>query len=513
MADRAPELNAALADAAVTVLELEAETYDLGSSVIIPPGKSVRGKGRNATKLSALSTFNRNIATNGLLVTQEVTAGAKGTGVFDLAILVNKVGLGGGLNERIQGLMMLRAIDFSVHRVDVYDATGYAHFARGDPEATATVFSSGVYRDCRTHNAHIHFEQMACRGVLLDNCHARPGAGDITCASFFHPLTGARDITIQNSTGKGMVSAGVEITANVLPIQNVRLLDVEIEVEPSGGSGGQALVITAGGLGVDRLYARGCRFVSKAYIGAYLRDLTNGILSDTYIEGKTQGMTFQNIYLTGSDSSVYGWHEGTGSAYGISGTGGEVYWRDGSIVADPRGTGAGFPISSNVIVSPTTALSLGGGFDFARTVLAPNATHSTTPTPIGATITRPWTFPVKANHRYQVILAGMAEVWTTAGGISVGVKATGTTRAIAGFLRLGANEIPLRAAGGIGTAGSFITIPNVSVANEKLILEAAFSYAAQTDGTVTVEFACTTAGVQAMIHEASTIVVRELSAF
>lgn len=499
MPDQAPIINAALADPAISAFELPAGITEVASTIFVPPGKRLYGKGRAISTIKALPEFDRHVGLNGLVATVEPPEGGRGTSLHDFAIDVNKVGLDLGLDERILGLMMLRAIAFSVRRVDVYNCTGYAHFARGDPEPTGTVPSSGVYSDCQVFNAHIHFEQMACKDILLDNILAEPGDGDIPNASFFHPVTGCSNITYRHAIGRGSAGAAVELTANVRAMDNIRFEDTHVVTEV-----GSAFVVTPNHLFTSRLHIINSSFVSKTGLGGHLKNC-DAFIHNSYFEGKAQGLALANSTSRIYDSTAYGWNDGNSSAFGVTG-GTECFWTGGVITADALGTGGEIPISGATFISPATQVNpVGGGLYCSKTLPNGNGTTSATPVVIGTTSSSPWTIPVLAGRRYQIHLFGTCQVSVAGGGIKIGILGPGKVR---GFLQIGTNMAALTWHAH-GVAQPYSSITATPTANVDHVLQGEFSFIAASSGTMEVQFLSTLATSQALITEGSSISIIE----
>lgn len=503
MTDRAAELNVMLADPTVKVLELDAGTYEVASSVLVPPGKGIVGKGRAATVIKALPGFSRHVAYNTVVMAQ----GGIGSRFADLTIDGAKVGNGLGTSERIVGLLLSIVRDFAVDRVDVRNCSGYGHYAGGDAQSF-TAPGSGAYRSCRGDNCEIAFEQMFCDGVLLDDCHARGGDGDIFAASWFHPLTGSKNIIYRGCSGKGKASAGIEITANVHPQSNIRIIDTDIEMTTAG-----IAFVANGVMWTTDVLIRGSRLVSQTYLGMN-PSYAKGRISDSFISGKSIGAALNNSSFDFRDCDVTGWNDGGGSAYGISG-GDKVNFDGGSITA--TSASGGHPTSANVVVTPGTRISpFGGGYFFRRILPGNQGNNGTAPIVIGQPYgsRETWSFPVQKGRSYMVEIAGTVQASASTGGIAIGVRATGTVPGPVGrprgAMRLGAAAFPIAAAGGIGAPGSFASLATVAIADSDVTLDGIFSFTATASGTVSIEIAATVAGVQALIGDGSTLIVEEI---
>lgn len=512
--DRAAEINALLADPTRSVVELEAQVYPVSSSVIIPVGKSLVGKGREATRIVANPDFVMavagTIAQNSVIVTAQNNHGLR---LQDLCVDANMVGIGGGDATRICAVIIDRCLRFSAARLNICNATAYGILARGDTDSF-TLMSSGEIRDVWSTNCQVHFEQMFCDGVLLDNVHGRGGdstkPGYIACSAGFHPVTGSRNIRVRSSSFIGKASTGVEITANVRAMEKISFDDTEIIVEApgGGGTGGQAFVITAGYLGVKQIRLRGSRFISKSYIGGNIKDCDLR-MTDTYFEGRGGALNTNNAVVHASDCEAVGWGLAGETPYGVSGAA-EVNWDGGAITAYPTGN----THSANVNVSPATRLSpFGGGFYFASVLSGPNGNGATPPKIVAADAPRPWTFPVKKGRRYFVSMSGRCQASVLASEICIGVRSTllppavGPCAYASGTMSIGAVTAAISGAGGIGAAGSYLAVLATAVDTDQPF-SGNFTIIPDADGTASIEFAPGGAG-QALIQAGSSISVTE----
>lgn len=362
--DIAAYINDLLSDSQVKKVQLEAGLYVVHSAIVIPSGKTLTGAGRDSTIIQAAADFVPISAQHNGVVNS--ARGAVGVTLSDFSVDVNGV-LPSGV--RINGCMMKEATEFSIARVDVLNATGYAHFAQGDVNSLG-VQASGTYDDCRTFNSQVHFEQMFANGVTLTNCHARDGSGTIATEAYFHPLVGSQNITYQGCSAVGNGLIGFSLVSIVRPLQNIRIIDCEIEITRAESGFGLAAIATLPILGLEIVNSR---FVSDNYIGASLAGVT-GIAVDSEFYGKVIGLEVspsadgtqssfiaENSFAVGVRSTT----DGVG-VYGIANTGpaDSVIWNGGVIEAIGR-AGYMFPISGAVVVSETTQV-LDGGFDATR---------------------------------------------------------------------------------------------------------------------------------------------------
>jgi len=278
--DLAAAINAALADPTVTTVVLGAGEFLLHSSVIVPSGKTLIGAGRDATILRAAADFEIIDSSNNSVVISEQNA--VDIVLSDFAVDAAKLSPEG---LRLNGVFMKFATDFSIARVDVSNATGYAHFAQGDLNAYFAggdyVQASGTYEDCQTFNSQVHFEQMFANGVTLTNVHARDGDGDISTEAYFHPLVGSSDITYIDSSAKGSGFLGFSLISSSLPLADITIINTTVEIEsPSVGSA----LIALGNLPIDGLTIANSSFIAHNYIAVRLGGVT-GTASGSYFQG------------------------------------------------------------------------------------------------------------------------------------------------------------------------------------------------------------------------------------
>jgi hypothetical protein len=282
LTDDSTIINAALADPAITTVELPAGVVGVGSAIVIPSGKTLMGAGRELTTLLALPSFSQNVV---------VTSALRAVGVYvhDLTIDADRRGSGGGLGRRVNGLQMPYARRFTVRRVDVRNCTGYGHYVVGDTDNLQEMAGDGTWEDCRAANCEVHFEQMFAENITLINCHSRDGEGDVSCQSWFHPLTGSRDITYIGCTARGIAGAGIEATANVRDLERIRFIGCDVHVR-----GTTTALITSAGVGrTSRLELIGTRIHSDGGVGAQLHD-TEAFATQSWISGAVEGLQLSN---------------------------------------------------------------------------------------------------------------------------------------------------------------------------------------------------------------------------
>ncbi|HEY5720971.1 MAG TPA: Ig-like domain-containing protein [Allosphingosinicella sp.] len=347
--DVAALINATLADPAVTQVILGEGVFLIHSPITIPSGKTLSGAGRDLTIIRAAEDFDRpNPGEYDGVVNTNL--GATDVTLADFSIDANKLMPDG---FRLHGCFMRQATNFTIERVDVYNTSGYAHFAQGDANHF-TRYASGTYEDCATYNASIGFEQMAADGITLTNIFAGDGDGDMV-GTYFHPLTGSRNITYINAVAYGYGDIGFELTANVRAMDNIRIIDSRVEML----GGGSALVV-AGNLLTTGLELVNSTFIAHNNLAAMFYG-TEGTAVDTYFQGEAIGVAFftspggfaSNFVAT--DSNVLGLKNtvGNAAAFGVGTSAAGVEWHGGSIEA--RGPAMN-PLSGPVALSGTTLI-------------------------------------------------------------------------------------------------------------------------------------------------------------
>ena len=223
--DLAAIINAALADPSVTTVILEPGLFLLHSSIIVPSGKTLMGSGREDTILRAAADFTwPSVQQNAVVVSENYSSNIT---LSDFSVDANRVSPDG---LRLNGIMMRFTQDFLIERIDVSNATGYAHYAIGDlgtyqVGGTLGLPVSGRYEDLRTYNSQVHFEQYFADGITLFNIQARDGDGDISTETYFHPIVGSRNVTFEQVSGVGAAFLGFSLISSLLPLENIYIID------------------------------------------------------------------------------------------------------------------------------------------------------------------------------------------------------------------------------------------------------------------------------------------------
>ena len=352
--DVAALINATLKDPSVTEVVLGPGLFILHSPISVPSGKTLSGAGRDQTILRAADDFSRpNPGEFDGVVNTDL--GAVGVSLHDFSIDANKLKPDG---FRLVGCFMRQATEFTVERVDVYNTTGYAHFAQGDANGF-TVYASGTYEDCATYNASIGFEQMAADGITLTNIFAGDGDGDLV-GTYFHPLTGSRNITYINAVGVGYGNVGFELTANVQAMDNIRIIDSYVEM-----LGGGSAIVVAGVLLTTNMEIVNSTFIAHNNLAGMFYG-TQGTALGSYFQGEAIGVSFFkspagiSSQFVATDTAVLGLRNssGGGAAFGVSTSGPGVVWNGGEI--EVRGA-AMIPLSGSVTLQGTQLVQTGYG--------------------------------------------------------------------------------------------------------------------------------------------------------
>ena len=364
--DDAAAINAALANPDVTEVILGPGVFIVGSAIIIPSGKTLTGDGRDTTMIKAAANFTR-IAGVGDGIVSTVPDAANVV-LRDFSVDASKLMVGGA---RLHGVWMQEAENFSITRVDVYNATGYGHFAQGkhlgfNPDGSVRVdYASGTYTDCVTYNCEVGFEQMYSDGITLTNVHGRDGDGDISTEAHFHVLAGSRNITYIDSTSISASYGGFSLLSFANPLENIRIVNSLVEV-------GNGFAITAlGYLPILGLTIENSRFAANALVDGIAARLggVTGTATNSQFVGYPAGAVFGNSgdgtpsVFQAIDSESVGLTDlaGRSGSYGIGVFSGTVTWDGGTLEA--RGVpGLMFPTSGTVILQNSVEL-ISLGFD------------------------------------------------------------------------------------------------------------------------------------------------------
>ena len=349
-ADVAAYINAALA--AYGKVILGPGLFLINSPIFVPSGKTLEGAGADLTMIKASESFALDPAHAGVNGVVNSFKGATDITLEDFSVDASKLMVNGG---RLNAVFMYQATDFAIARVDVYNATGYGHFAQGEI-SHFTVMASGTYDDCWSFNANVHFEQMAGENITLTNVHARDGDGDIGTEAYFHPLVGSRNITYIDVSAYGHGYAGFNLTSIVRPLENITIINADIEITRQDAG---SAIIAMSYLPVNGLYIENSRLVSEGAAGVRLGGVS-GTAVDTYFQGEVIGVQFlfsgsgvaSSFVATRSHTLGTIEPNGGGVAYGIVAGLQDVHWVDGVIET----LGRGIPIGSDNVTLVNTEL-------------------------------------------------------------------------------------------------------------------------------------------------------------
>lgn len=357
--DDSARINSALSDPAVTTVILGEGTFYASASIIVPSGKTLIGYDTDSTMIVALPDFARDAGSFGVVAS---ATGATNVTIANLSIDANKLLVDGA---RLNGCFMDQATAFTVNGVNVYNATGYGHFAQGDLNSFVAnrpdpIYASGTYNDCWAFNTNVAFEQMFSDGITLTNCHARDGDGDIHTEYHFHPLSGSKNITYEDCTSVGAVHGGFGLVSNIAPLENISIINCTAEV------GAAPAITSAGANPVIGLEIVGSSFVSYQNAGARLGGVS-GTIEGSYFQGQVIGAEFgystdgtacsiavADTYAIGISSP---WSPAASYAVNVFGNG--ITWEGGKLEAWGA-AGLMYPISGPLQVSADTELVKNG---------------------------------------------------------------------------------------------------------------------------------------------------------
>lgn len=279
--DARPILNAALASAQVSVVNLGALTHYMSGattgaySLLIPSGKGLRGISRQVSWINlnvvALGTQANAIQT--IYFEDDVNGFAE-----DFSLDCKRSGAGGTNNDRVSGLT-IRAKSANgkgtrVRRVNVYNATGYGHYESADASRTLRDL---MREDCQSYNCGVGHETSGDVEVISIDpyCHSDSGAvwdggASIATEAMFHQY-GSCKVTYVRPRGYGHAGAGIYPSPLALStsLRGVYVYQPDIEVlsaVPGVASDGSASYktnvfevhggrIVAGGTGISLTYA------------------------------------------------------------------------------------------------------------------------------------------------------------------------------------------------------------------------------------------------------------------
>lgn len=382
--DAGPILNAALNAPMVQTLNLGALTHFFSGQIIKPSGKALIGVSRSASWLKAIPAF---VARQCVYTIDDVN------GRFaDFSLDVQRSGLGGTNAQRSSGVTIRaqNADGFGtiVDRVDVYNATGYAHYDSADyggSLATPRKLRGIVRRQCRAFNSQVGFESTGDTSIKTIDCDVEAstvtwdGGTLVPTEAMYHEYGPIAHVHRIRCRGYGQAGAGA-LPAVVDPFSLRRVTYDECDIEVT--SGVPALVVNGQVINgveyrVQNLQIINCRFVSANGGGTSLNGTTATIRGGTFIGGASasngQGNGAGIDTSTNSIVDIYAAEvvgnadpAGGGAAYGVNAQGNAVVRLHGG-----RVTATG---------PANLAITLGGTI----TVVSPAVL---TPTPSGSSAT------------------------------------------------------------------------------------------------------------------------------
>jgi RTX calcium-binding nonapeptide repeat (4 copies) len=360
--DYASIINAALREPGVVEVRLGAGIFALSSPINLPSGAHLTGAGAGATMLQASADFSAPNAAAVVLSEYRATD----LTLSDFSVDASKLSPEG---LRLNGVYMDEVAGFDITRVDVYNVTGYAHFARGDVNSLVAgvanaVGTSGSYTDCNTYNAQVHFEVMFGDGVTYTNVTASDGDGDISVEAYFHPLLGSRNISYVGATAIGDGLIGFSLISSYRSMENISIIDSYVEINrPASGYA----LLDHSGLPTLNLQIDNSTFISHNYIGVSATGITGSATNSTF-QGGVIGINIENLNdgtppdfdiidsyaLALVDPNSSAGIVGIQAVAGVTFTGGTI---------EARGSGGlMFPASGGATVSPQTTL-IQDGYD------------------------------------------------------------------------------------------------------------------------------------------------------
>lgn len=335
--DAGPILNAALNAPMVQMLNLGPLTHFFSGQIIKPSGKVLIGVSRSASWLKAIPAF---VARQCVYTIDDVN------GRFaDFSLDVQRSGLGGTNAQRSSGVTIRaqNADGFGtiVERVDVYNATGYAHYESADyggSLATPRKLRGIVRRQCRAFNSQVGFESTGDTAIKTIDCDVEAstvtwdGGTLVPTEAMYHEYGPIAHVHRIRCRAYGQAGAGAfPAVVDAYSLRRVTYDECDIEVTnavPALVSNGQT--INGVEYRVLNLQIINSRFVSANGSAA------NITASTATIRG--------GVLLGGSNAASGG---GNGSGIDISTNAiVDLYAVEITGCADPAGTGAAFGINA-----------------------------------------------------------------------------------------------------------------------------------------------------------------------
>ncbi|WP_267383143.1 hypothetical protein [Sphingomonas sp. GC_Shp_2] len=388
--DARPILNAALAAPMVQTLNLGPLSHycsippsAVDAIIALPAGKWLVGITRSVSAIYVVPVAfgTRSRAVQVVQHTDDVNGGSR-----DYSVYCQRSGLGGSLGDRVAGVTIraqnVDGCGTTVERVDVYDATGYAHYDSADYGGSGPQRKlRGIERrECRAFNSQVCFESTGDAEVLREDCYANvsittwDGGALVPCEVIYHEYGPIYKVRSLRCVGFGQAGAGAHpITADAYDLRTVIYEDCDIEV-----TNAVPAIIAIGQMTHGTLYVvqdlqlLNCRFVSANAAGASFANTAAIIRGGTYIGGNSAANGLGNgagidvsigamldLYapsLTGNSDPA-----GQGASYGLNQQAGVVRWHGAGILTANGPAGLQFAYSGTVqfaatpIMTPTTA--------------------------------------------------------------------------------------------------------------------------------------------------------------
>jgi hypothetical protein len=186
--DNSVAINSALNDPATAGVILAPGDIRVDHAIVVPTGKFLRGAGKGATRLIRTDNINASSYLDKALVRS--AQGSRGVRVSDLTLVSPKVA------DKVNGVWMVDTTDFRVDRVETLNC-GYALWAQNS--------SRGVFAQCDSYNANVHYETTQAYDVLFEDGVSSDGDGDnpLGVEAVWHTLLASRDVTFRNMRHRG----------------------------------------------------------------------------------------------------------------------------------------------------------------------------------------------------------------------------------------------------------------------------------------------------------------------
>ncbi|WP_267378090.1 MULTISPECIES: hypothetical protein [unclassified Sphingomonas] len=296
-------LNTALAAPMVQTLNLGSLSHyvsippsDVEAVIIVPSGKWLVGVTRSVSSIYIIPVpfGTRTTPVQTVYHLDDINGGS-----CNYSVYCQRSGLGGSLTDRVAGVTIRAknqdAFGTIIERVDVYDATGYAHYDSADygGDNGQRKMRGIERRRCRAFNSQVCFESTGDVEVLRVDCYSNTetttwdGGALVPCEAIYHEYGPIFKVRTLRCVGYGQAGAGA-LPAAVDPfnLRTVIYEDCAIEVTnavPALSVQGQ--VISGATYGVLDLQIVNSRFVSANSAGASLNYTTAQIRGGKFVGG------------------------------------------------------------------------------------------------------------------------------------------------------------------------------------------------------------------------------------